>query len=169
MAQACSEKLLLKFQAGLSLSDIETVTGISTSALSRQLRALDQNYSKSTTWRPVRKEAFLLYIQGHSLRNLSRKLGFHYTTYHRWFRSMSPYYGAIAKQGVFASTGEFLSSKQARARPDEALKVRNWLLANLQELIESEGNTNTVTYSSAKEFRLGKSQTSRFSDFRNSL
>lgn len=148
-------ELLKKYKSGLVLADLYKTTGISTTHLSHRLRKLNPNYSKeSKRWLPIRRRAFLQYVKGNSLRKIGRELVLADTTIMRWFKAMHPDYVAIAHQGIFSSTKNYLNSAKARRYPNKSKQVESWLLENLPELIASEASTSITSFSTSKERRL---------------
>lgn len=151
---------------GMGLYQLENISYLSNSLISKQLRKIDSSYTKQKAWLPKKKEAMLLYIKTNSLRKVSRRLGVPRSTLSYWFISMHPEYAKLCKQGVFASSSEFMSRSK---RPREVEEIETWLMKNLKELLESESNTNLTTYSYKKIKTLSHKETSRYSDYSNSL
>jgi len=158
---------LRRYAIGLSVEEISNVTGRNAFAIYKLLKRFNPEYTKTKNFSIKRKEAFLLYVKGKSTRELGAIYETHQSTIVRWFSLMHPKYESISKQGVFASFAEFHRSKQARRSPEQALSTENWLLENLESLIESEANTNIVSFSTKAENTLSKSETARYIDYRN--
>lgn len=169
MTEVTGEMLLERYVAGLSLADIEKVTGLSRSDLSRRLRTVDPDYVKSKRWRSRRRRAFIRYVKGSTLRAIANEENVRFPSVWYWFSQMSRQYATIARQGVFASVGEYLTSRDARQNPDKALSVETWLYENLPSLIASEDATSTVTYSAKKERAFTRKECGSLMDYRAQL
>lgn len=163
------EDLLKRYRAGLNLRHLKTVSKLSIAEISRRLRRLNPSYIQTKRWRPERREAFLLFVKGWTLRKIARQYNVSHATVRRWFVAMHPDYNEIAHRGVFASTRDFLNSKQAKRFPRKATEVETWFLRELPTLVETETKTEIRTYSSSKERRLTYLETSRYDDFRETL
>lgn len=147
-----AEEILRRYKAGLSLSQIGKIEGKSSDMMAYRLRRLDPTWArKARRWRRPMREALLLYAQGRTLRQVAKVVGVDHSTLAYWFRKMHPRYTQIVRRGVFASTADFLASREARRSPEKANQVRRWFLDNLPTIMETEATTDLVTYGKQAE------------------
>lgn len=147
-----SEYLMARYKNTGNIAIVAQAAGLSESTLSRRLRAINPNYAVcNRRWAPERRKAFLSYLKCHSLRQTANQLGCNHATVWHWFHAMHPEYSAIARSGIFASTSDWLKSRQARRQPTKAADVEAWLLDNLPALIASEGASNVESHSLRRE------------------
>lgn len=152
-----SEYLMQRYKNTGSIAVVAKASGLSESTISRRMRAIDPSYAQSNRrWSIERRKAFLSYLRSHSLRQTAKQLGVNHATLWHWFRAMHPEYSAIARSGIFASTSDWLNSRQARRQPEKAQSVETWLLDNLPALIESEGQSELESHSLRRERNLSR-------------
>lgn len=158
------------YEAAGSLSEASRELGMSSPSLCRKLRSHDPHYlRKSRQWRTQRRDALLLYIHGHSLSQIGGKYQVSKQAVAYWLKSIHPNYSRVARQGVFASTADFLRSRRAKAKPAEMALVEKWLIENLPDLVATEGNSELSSFSRAAENTRCARECSHYDDYREFL
>lgn len=152
-----SEFLMARYKNTGSIATVAQAAGLSESTISRRMRLINPDYAQvSRRFSEQRRRAFLTYLKCHSLRQTAKQFDCNHATLWHWFRAMHPEYSAIARSGIFASTADWLNSRQARRKPDEAVRVETWLLENLPALIESEAASALESHSLNRERSLSR-------------
>jgi len=170
-AAVLSDKIVLplmkRYAEGLCLRRLSKVTGINVNTLSREFRARNPAYvSRSKIFARDRRVAFADYVEGCTLRQIAKRHGGIPSTWCARFKKMHPDYATLAREGVFASTSNYLASKKAKRFPAQAEGVRAWLIDNAQELLSAESQSDRTTLSNARENSLSRAEVGRACDYR---
>lgn len=158
-----AQDLIARYNAGLDLSDLSRMTGISVSDLSRKMRAYDPDYvAKAIKFSPRVRNAFVMHLKGVPLKKIGASFGVQGPTVWYWFTRIHPNYRKVARSGALASIGDFLKDK--RRRPEEKVRMEKWVFERLPIILASEIEAESASMNQAAEHTLTRYEFSKYHD-----
>lgn len=158
-----------QYAAGLSLDDLQELTGINRVTIHRRLKDVDPEYYRNfRIFSPHNRRCFVMYCKTRSLRKVAWVAGGSRKTYAKKFKQMHPDYADIARRGVFASSVE-CANRVRKKHPEKAREIEQWLFNNLQRLLTSEAEAAHSTMSLQREGQLSRKELGRKEDYRSWL
>jgi len=116
--------------------------------------------------REATRRLFLEYLKTPSLRDLAQRSGIPFRTLcYRFKTYVHNDYANLARRGIFVIIRQHLVSKNPRVKE----QVSNWLVTNLESIIQSEFHNTRVILSERKLNQLTLAECGRFGDYRENL
>lgn len=143
------------------------IARISPSTCEKRLRRANRNYVRECRRRrPFYIGIMIEYMEGALLQQLARRHGLSYSTLRRGMCRIHPEYVRLCRGGT-ALAAAAAALRRYEKSPRRCAEIRDWLSANMIEIMDAEAAAGASVIGQAEEARRSRRETGFRTDFRD--